>query len=267
MSRFVTLLTDFGTADGYAAAVRGVIASGAPHVQVTDATHDITPGDVHAAAWTLARYAFVYPPDTIHVVVVDPGVGSERRALAARIDDRLFIAPDNGVLTRALQLATQHHVVAIERPDYARRPASATFHGRDLFARAAVDLAQGVELAAFGPALDDPQRLDLPLPDRGDDGSVTGAVVSVDRFGNLITNVPAAWLPPRPDVTIEDYGIGAVRRTFADVGFGENVAYIGSDGLLEIAVRDGNAHARFGLGRGARVSVQTRADAEAARGS
>src|SRR5690606_8452553 len=161
----ITLLTDFGTADGYVAAMKGVIAARAPGVVVDDASHDVPPGDVAAAAWTLSRYWNLYPPGTVHVVVVDPGVGSERRALAAEVDGRLFVAPDNGVLTWVLAEAGDAAVVAIEAARLFRTPVSATFHGRDVFAPVAAELARRAGagpsrfrevLADLGPEVADP---------------------------------------------------------------------------------------------------------------
>src|SRR5690606_33505136 len=174
----ITLLTDFGTADGYVAAMKGVIAARAPGIVIDDASHDIPPGDVAAAAWTLSRYWNLYPPGTVHVVVVDPGVGSERRALAAEVDGRLFVAPDNGVLTWVLAEAGDAAVVAIEAARLFRTPVSATFHGRDVFAPVAAELARRAGagpsrfrevLADLGPEVADPVRLPLPRPHRGPD--------------------------------------------------------------------------------------------------
>ena len=250
----VTFLTDFGTADGYAAAMAGVVAADAPGAVVDHASHEVEPGDIHGAAFALARYAMLYPEGTVHVVVVDPGVGTHRRPVAARVDGRLFVAPDNGVLTRILQGAQRVRVVEVTDPEITAR-ASATFHGRDIFAPAAAYLARGGALEALGPELHDPRLLPLPQPRRTDHGA-EGEVLAVDRFGNLITNIPAAWLPDRAAVEVAEEEVGPVRRTYGDVVPGEVLALVGSVELLEVSVRDGNAADRLGVGRGAAVVVR-----------
>ncbi len=250
--RHVTLLTDFGTADGYAAAMKGVIASICPDAIVTDASHEIPPGDVEAAAWTLWRYWRLFPEGTVHVVVVDPGVGGPRRALAAAARDRFLVAPDNGVLTRVLQESGSWRAVSIQEGRNLRQPVSRTFHGRDVFAPAAAHLAAGVPLEALGPALTDPVRLALPDFAIGPD-AVVGAVVHVDRFGNLITNIPESWATGR--VQVAGHDLGRLRGSYSDVAPGELLALVGSAGTLEISVRDDSAAARLGVGRGSEVRV------------
>ncbi len=252
----LTLLTDFGTADGYVAAMKGVIASICPEAVVEDASHDVRPGDIEAGAWALWRYWRLYPPGTVHVAVVDPGVGSARRALAVHADERWLVAPDNGVLTRVLEEAATWTAVAVTERRYLREPVSRTFHGRDVFAPAAAHLAAGVALEALGPRVDDPVRLALPRLTITPEG-VTGAVVHVDRFGNLVTNIPETWTSAGR-VVVGGRDLGAVRRTYAEVAPGEALALVGSAGLLEISVRDGSAAAVLGLGRGADVLVKTR---------
>lgn len=255
--RRVTLLTDFGTVDGYAAAMAGVVASRARTAVVEHASHDIPPGDILAAALGLHRYAVLYPEGTVHVVVVDPGVGTARRPLAARIDARFYVAPDNGVLTLVLQRAESVEIVAVTEPGILRA-ASATFHGRDIFAPTAARLAQGAELAGLGEAVLDPALLSIPQPQRTDTGA-RGEILAADRFGNLITNIPAGWLESTTDaaaqVTVAGQAAGPLRRTYGDVARGELVALIGSLGFLEISVRDGSAAARLGVGRGAEVTT------------
>ena len=255
-ARRITLLTDFGTRDGYVAAMRGVIHSIAPLALVDDASHEIEPGDVAAAAYTLARYARWYPSGSIHVVVVDPGVGTARRPLAAVIDDFVYVAPDNGVLTRVLGNARDAHIVEIIERVNLTPDVSATFHGRDIFAPAAARLATGWTLDRLGPAVNDPVLLRVPGPTREGD-TVKGEVVYVDRFGNLITNVPKEWLAADADVRLEGTAVGPLRRTYGDVASGEPIALLGSDGMLEIAVRDGSAAGKFNAHRGATVRAQT----------
>lgn len=251
----VVLLTDFGTADGYAAALAAVIASAAPGAVVEHATHDVAPGDVLGGAIALSRYAVLYPPGTVHLAVVDPGVGTARRCVAATLDGRHYVGPDNGVFTLVLRDARQVHMVDAGAAGSGTE-AAPTFHGRDIFAPAAAALARGVPLTDLGPAITDPFLLDLPRP-RQDRGKVAGQVLHVDRFGNLITNVPGAWLDARPSVRIHIQGrdVGPLRRTYGDVPPGQVLALVGSLGLLEVSVRDGDAAQVLGAARGSDVEV------------
>lgn len=250
----VTLLTDFGTADGYATAMAGVVAAAAPGAVVEHASHDVAQGDVFAAALALSRYGSLYPEGTVHVVVVDPGVGTTRRPLAAHIDSRFYVAPDNGVLSLILQGADRVRIVEITDPAIVA-DASATFHGRDIFAPAAARLARGDVLEELGSPVHDPRLLPMPQPVRTDSG-VRGEVLVADRFGNLITNIPEEWVLEASRVRVETEPVGPVRRTYGDVDPGELLALIGSVGLLEVSVRDGSAAARLGVDRGAEVVVE-----------
>jgi len=250
----VTILSDFGTVDGYAAAMAGVIAAAAPRSIIDHASHDIPPGEVLTAGLTLSRYAFLYPPGTVHLVVVDPGVGTGRRALAAAAGGRLFVAPDNGVLTRVLRQSDDWTLVRLDGLP-SDRSISATFHGRDIFAPAAGRLAAGEPLESLGREIDDPVLLPEREP-RREGPEVVGEVIQVDRFGNLITNVPADWLAPAAAVSVEGRLVGPVRRTYGDVEPGTLVALVGSLDLLEVSVRNGDAAARLEAGRGARVTVK-----------
>ncbi|MDE3151133.1 MAG: SAM-dependent chlorinase/fluorinase [Gemmatimonadota bacterium] len=246
MSRpLVTLLTDFGTADGYVAEMKGVLMTGAREATILDLSHEIPPQDVDAARLALARYWKRFPEGTIHVVVVDPGVGTPRAAIAVESQRRYLIGPDNGVLSPAL-LAPGVRVV--ELPVAAG--ASHTFHGRDVFAPAAVHLATGQAFDALGAPFAEPVIRRTPEPHRAPDGSVVGQVVTIDRFGNAITNL----LGVRGG-TVEIVGRTIpVRRVYGDVATGAPVAVVGSSGLLEIAVRDGSAAAQLGVARGAPVT-------------
>lgn len=252
--RRVTLLTDFGTADGYAAAMRGVIASHCRHVNVEDASHDVPPGDIAAAAHALSRFWLLYPPGTIHVVVVDPGVGGARRALAVSADGRIGIGPDNGALNPLLDAASE--VRSITNETLFVRDPSATFHGRDIFAPVAAFLACGGALADVGEPIDDPVRLPRAEPVIQEE-RVLGRIMHVDRFGNLITNIGAALAHDKA-VWIADRRIGPLHRTYADVLSGELLAIIGSTGMVEISVRDGSAAQVLGAGRG--VTIELRRD-------
>ena len=248
----ITILTDFGTVDGYVGAMKGVMASLAPGVAIDDVSHDLPAGDVEAAAWALGAYWRRYPEGSVHVVVVDPGVGTARRALAAEADGRFLVGPDNGVLSWALREAWRAgDVRALDPPPDAQL--SATFHGRDLFAPAAARLATGQPMAALGPPALGMVRLPWPEPARTRNG-VDGVVLHGDHYGNLITNLPAGVLGEDASVRVAG-AVVAIGRTYGDVASGEAIAYVGSRGLVEIGVRDGSAAARFG-GKGTTVSCR-----------
>jgi S-adenosylmethionine hydrolase len=187
----VTLLTDFGVHDYYVAAVKGTVLRLAPGTQLVDISHDVAPGDIAAASFLLAAAAPAFPPGTVHLAVVDPGVGSRRRILAAETAAGLVVAPDNGLLTPLLEGSRVH---AVERQDLFLAAPGATFHGRDRFGPVAAFLARGGALADLGPEIGDAVRLDR-LPPRREPHLLAGVVVHIDRYGNLITNIPAAWLP------------------------------------------------------------------------
>jgi hypothetical protein len=251
INRRITLLTDFGTADGYVAAMKGVIASIAPSVIVDEASHDLPAGDVHAASWALATYWHLYPPGTVHVAVVDPGVGSSRRALAIEVAQRIIIAPDNGIVTGVLRQSPLSRTIEISNPALMRGVISATFHGRDVFAPAAAHVAAGMPLHELGPTVPDPFLLSTTQPARDGTG-IRGTITHVDHFGNLITDIPG-------DVVAGGYVVvqGRMRvpvaRTYSDVAVGDGVALIGSGGFLEVSVRGGSAEELTAAGRGASV--------------
>lgn len=254
MRPLITLLTDFGTADGYVAEMKGVLYSLAPEARVVDLSHEIAPQDVESARLAVARYWRRFPPGTIHLVVVDPGVGSSRNALAVRSEDRVLIGPDNGALSPALLVAGAR-VVSLPAPP----GASPTFHGRDLFAPAAARIAMGAPIDALGPAAESPTIRRTPEARRLGNGAIQGEVISIDRYGNAITNIvafPATQGREAEQAFVEISGRTIpVARAYADVQPLGAVALCGSSGLLEIAVRDGSAAQSLGLTRGAAVTL------------
>jgi S-adenosylmethionine hydrolase len=267
MSVVVTLTTDFGTADGYVGAMKGVIADIAPHARIVDLTHDLPHGDVRAAAFALYRAVPYYPPDSIHCVVVDPGVGTERRALAVRGEGRQYlVGPDSGVFTLFCPPFTDAEPEAAELVE-ARwwrggHELSATFHGRDLFAPVAAHLARLIEtghvdLEAFGPRAGDLRCFEVPAPVE-EKGAYRGEVVHVDHFGNAITNLPERWVVHAEGKVLAEAGgkTMPVVRTYGDVRAGELCALIGSAGWLEVACRDGSAAERLGLAPGIPVVLR-----------
>jgi S-adenosylmethionine hydrolase len=247
MSRIITLLTDFGTADGYVAELKGVLYSAAPDVNVVDLSHEIAPQDVESGRLAVARYWRRFPDGTVHVVVVDPGVGSDRAALAVSSDGRFLVGPDNGVLSPSL-LASGARAVTLPVPG----GASATFHGRDVFAPAAAALATGTPIDALGGVFAEPVVRRTPEARRDADGSVSGEVIAIDRFGNAISNLIA----PRGG-RIEIAGrVMPIVRTYADAATGDVVALVGSSGFVEIAQRHGNAARTLDVTRGSAVRLR-----------
>jgi len=244
MPRLITLLTDFGTADGYVGEVKGVLSSLAPNVTIVDVAHDVAPHDVDGARLALARYWRRFPEGTVHLVVVDPGVGSARGALAMLSEGRYLVGPDNGVLSPAL-LHASARCVSLGVP----ASAAPTFHGRDVFAPAAAQLALGAALETLGTEEGQPVIRRTPEATRRDDGGVQGEVITVDRFGNAVTNLLAMR---GGQVQVNGLSL-LLRRTYADAASGEPMALVGSSGLVEIAVRDGNAAERLDLRRGSSV--------------
>ena len=241
----VTLLTDFGTADGYVAEMKGVLLTGAPDATLIDVSHDVPPQDVEAGRLALARYWKRFPEGTIHLVVVDPGVGTRRAGLAVESQRRYLVGPDNGVLSPAL-LAPGVRVARLSVP----AGTANTFHGRDVFAPAAVHLALGQPFDVLGAPVTEPVIRRTPEARRAADGSLEGQVVTIDRFGNAITNL----LGVKAGVVVVAGRSVPVRRVYADAAPGEPLALVGSSGLLEIAVRDGSAAALLGIVRGAPVT-------------
>lgn len=256
----ITLTTDFGVGDSYVAVMKGVILAIAPAARIVDITHQIAPQNVHAAAYVLSSAVPYFPPDTVHVGVVDPGVGSARRPIAIQTSQARFVGPDNGVFTSALAAAEQATVVHLQNTTYWRPAVSHTFHGRDIFAPVAAHLAAGVALDAFGPPIDDPVLLDLAQPAQAADGKLRGQIVHVDRFGNLISNIPASWLAGSDwTVRVAGHTLDGVQPSYAAAAPGQLVALVSSGDTLEIAVRDGSASERLSVTAGEPVDVWPRA--------
>lgn len=259
-SGIVTLLTDFGAQDTYVGIMKGVLWSRATGLRsVVDLTHEIAPQDVRAAAFHLLHAWRWFPRGSVHVAVVDPGVGGGRGILAAALDGHVFLAPDNGLLAPLLAAGARARRVEVER--YSLPARSRTFHGRDVFAPTAAALVSGEAFEALGPLAEGAVDLRFPVPPLVDDGRLEAEVLLVDRFGNLITNLPREALEPRPEAwTIEHAGLPiAVRGTYSEAPAGSLLGLIDSYGLLELALRDGNAAAQLNLGVGARLRLSRKA--------
>ncbi len=246
MGGIITLLTDFGLADGYAAMMHGVILGINPEARVIDLSHQVPPQDIREAAFVLATAYRYFPAGTIHTVVVDPGVGSERAAIVAQAGGHSFVAPDNGVLSYVLADGWAA-LIRLTQPRYWLPAPSRTFHGRDIFAPVAAHLSAGVSLSDLGEPIAEPVRLPLPAPARREDGTWVAHIIHVDRFGNLITDLrpDPALLPELAGAEVNGRVISPIVRTYADVPSGAAAILPGSAGYLEIAIRDGDARAEL----------------------
>lgn len=257
----VTLTTDFGTVDGYVGAMKGVVLSLARDATTVDITHDIPRHDIASGAFALAQAAPLFPAGTVHVAVVDPGVGGQRADIVVEAGGCYFVGPDNGVLALAARGPRVAHL--IQRPEFRRQPVSPTFHGRDVFAQTAGLLARGAHPREAGPILPAIQELGdpLPEPDRPAGEGAAAVIVHIDAFGNLITSLPGDFLVPaialvlvpshgRPSIALRAGG------TYGDVEPGSLVAYVGSAGLVEIGLREGSAAENTGLRRGEHLRLE-----------
>lgn len=259
MSRpVITLTTDFGQTDGYVGAMKGVILSICPEAVLVDISHQIRPQAVQQAAYVLSTAAAYFPPGTVHLVVVDPGVGSERRAVAVQTARSTYVSPDNGVLSRALTQDPARQAVHLIESNYRLAPVSATFHGRDIFAPAAAHLACGTALDDMGETLPVSELVEQPVqaPQPQPGGGWRCEILHVDRFGNLITNFRLQSHQRGLKVGVGGRWIEQICRTFADVDPGELLAYAGSSGYLEIAVREENAADTLSLNAGDPVQIE-----------
>ena len=257
----ITLTTDYGTNDHLVGALKGVILKINPSVTIVDITHNIAPFDLLDGALAIGSAYSYFPPKTIHVVVVDPGVGTERRPLLVNGQNQYFVAPDNGVLSVIFEREQQNLIVRHANAEhYYLQPVSKTFHGRDIFAPVAAWLSKGWQTASMGEEISDYKRFALPRP-KAAEGVVKGIVMRADAFGNLVTNFRAEDLPEssRSEGAIKlQVGNHVVTRlvdTFASGNNGEPIAYFGSSGFLEIAVNKGNASRTLGIGRGTTVAL------------
>jgi hypothetical protein len=255
----ITLLTDFGNRDEYVGCLKGVILSLNPDAALVDLSHEIPAQDIRTGAFVLAAAASYFPPGVIHLAVVDPGVGTARRGLAAHCRGQFWVGPDNGLFHLAWGSDPEPQIVSLENPAYFRPRASPTFHGRDIFAPVAAHLSLGGSLTELGPPITDPIPLPFPAP-RFTAELAQGEVIHVDRFGNLVTNIPGEvlkeWLAGGGlRLQAGPLILTALARTYADAAPGEFLALIGSHGFLEIACRQDHAARRLGAGLGLGVKI------------
>lgn len=254
----ITLTTDYGTNDHLVAVLKGVILRINPEVAIVDITHAVTPFDLLDGALAIASAYAYFPPRTIHVVVVDPGVGTERRPILVSGQNQYFIAPDNGVLSGVFEKEQNFVVRHLTSEHYFLQPVSKTFHGRDIFAPVAAWLSKNWQPASMGEDITDFKRFALPKPKEAD-GTLKGVILKVDSFGNLMTNFRAEDLPAgalekgEVKLQLNAHTVTRLVPTFASGNPGEAVAFVGSSGYLEIAVNKGSASKTLGIGRGVAV--------------
>lgn len=249
-SSIITLTTDFGLDDFFVGAMKGVILSINPSITIVDITHTIRPHDIRDAAFTLAQAYGEFPSGTIHVVVVDPGVGSSRKPILLTTSRYAFIGPDNGVFSFIYAEEEIEHIIHITADQYFRQPISQTFHGRDIFAPTAAWLSKGIDPTCFGHPLTDVVKFDLPRPRAISPTHIRGHVIHIDRFGNLITNLTSKDVPPEAARSgtrfiINDHTIIRFQSHFAEAPPGEPFAILGSTGRWEIAINQDSAAERL----------------------
>jgi S-adenosyl-L-methionine hydrolase (adenosine-forming) len=258
---FLTLTTDFGLKDGNVGVMKGVIWGIAPRCRIADISHQISPQNVREAALILARSSVYFPPDTVHVAVVDPGVGTERRPIAARLGRQNYIAPDNGVLTLLLEKAEKKgeivELIHLNNPRFWLPEVSHVFHGRDIFAPTGAHLAAGVPLVAMGTTINNPVRIDFPQPIPRKNG-FHGEIIHIDHFGNLSTNIGIEDMGWVEHIQIELGGvkIPGLYHTFGELSPGELMALYGSTGSLIISEVNGSAAARLNAKIGDQVEIE-----------
>jgi S-adenosyl-L-methionine hydrolase (adenosine-forming) len=259
----ITLTTDYGTNDHLVGTLKGVILKINPDVTIVDITHHVTPYDLLDAALAIGSAFAYFPPRTIHIVVVDPGVGTERRPILATADNQYFVAPDNGILSFVYERDPNVVVRHANAEHYYNQPVSKTFHGRDVFAPVAAWLSKGWQTAAMGEEIQDYKRFALPRP-KATNGVLKGIVMRVDGFGNLVTNFrqedlpEGVWQADKVNFQIGTHAVSRLVETFALGKAGEAIAYLGSSGYVEIALNKGNAARTLGLNRGAVVTLQSK---------
>jgi len=258
MSQIITLTTDFGLQDHYVSAMKAVMLGIAPDVRFVDVSHEIPAQDIMAGAWVVKNTAFLYPPGTVHLVVVDPGVGTSRHPIALKIKDQYFVGPDNGIFSLLFK-EYEYEAYKLNNSNYWAQGLSNTFHGRDVFAPVSAHLSTGVSLDEVGEPIDDLVTYHWAVPIADKDG-LQGWVVHIDRFGNLITNISDELIEDHlkrksVKIYVGNTMLDKVVSTFGDVEEGEPAAFIGSSGMLEIGINKGNAARMLSVDKGAQISI------------
>ncbi len=250
----ITLTTDFGLVDHYVGTMKGVIASICPEARVIDISHGVPAYALGDGAFVIAQAWRYFPPGTVHVVVVDPGVGSSRRPILLHADGQFFVAPDNGVLSLVMSSAQEQSVRWINATEYFLPEVSQTFHGRDIFAAVGAHLAAGVDAVKLGPVIDDAVRLPMHQPQQTENGW-RGAIIYVDKFGNLITNIKAPLSSGAFTLVAGEHTISTYARSYSETAPGELFVIGGSSGFLEISTAQASAALLLGIGAGALIEL------------
>lgn len=258
MSQIITLTTDFGTQDYYVSAMKAVMLGIAPDVRFVDVSHEIPPQDIMAGAWVIRNTAFLYPPGTVHLVVIDPGVGTSRNPVALKIKDQYFVGPDNGIFSLFFN-EFEYEACKLNNADFWRKGVSNTFHGRDIFAPVSAYLSNGTSLSEIGEPIDELVTYHWAVPIADKDG-LQGWVLHIDRFGNLITNLTQELIEDHLEkkhvkIYVGNTMLNKIVTTFGDVEDGEPAAFIGSSGNLEIGINKGNAARMLSVDKGAQISI------------
>jgi S-adenosylmethionine hydrolase len=260
MRKIITLTTDFGLQDYYVSAMKGVMLQIAPEARLVDISHEIPPQDIMAGSWVLKNAAMLFPDDTVHLVVVDPGVGTLRKPIALKIGSQYFVGPDNGIFSLLTEGEDEVEAVELSNTSYYRlAETSNTFHGRDIFAPAAAHLSNGTALRELGKPIDGLQTYHWAVPIADKDG-IEGWIIHIDTFGNLIANISASLIDEvigstQVKVYVGNTIIDGLENMFEAVPEGEPVAYIGSGGMLEVAINKGHAARMLGVKKGAQISL------------
>jgi len=258
----ITFISDFGTRDGYAGVMKGVILGINPEVRLVDITHEISPQDIFEAALVLKNSYSFFPNSSIHLVIVDPGVGSERKPILVETDNHFFVGPDNGVFGFIYEVETIKRVVELTNKRYFLPKISDTFHGRDIFAAVAAYLSLGTSLDDLGERHNDVVRIDIPKPEIEKE-MIKGIFFHIDRFGNLVSNIPEALFKEfvqdgKYEISFGGEKVERVCKSYLEVGKGGVLAVFGSFGYLEISVRDQSAQAKLRLCKGSEVKIERR---------
>ena len=259
----ITLLTDFGIADEYVGVMKGVILSLNPSVNIIDITHQIDPQDILHAAYTIKSSYKYFPPGTIHILVVDPGVGSRRAIIALKADNHIFLAPDNGLLSLIIDKAEENLIISIDNPKYFLNQVSKTFHGRDIFAPVAAHISKGISLKNIGTPVNKNELTYLNMIKPFIlSNTIKGSIISIDRFGNLITNIDYNLIKKLKTsenikIILHNKKICGLSKNYKSTNMKSPLAIIGSNGYLEISVNCGNAEKYFGAEKGDKIKICT----------
>lgn len=258
MRKIITLTTDFGLQDYYVSAMKGVILQNAPDARLVDISHEIPPQDIMAGSWVLKNSSMLFPSGTVHLVVIDPGVGTRRKPVALEVRDQYFVGPDNGIFS--LLTRDEHfRAVHLTQQSFWRADPSGTFHGRDIFAPVAAHLSEGADFKTLGEPIEELETYRWAVPIADKDG-IQGWVIHIDKFGNLITNISSSLIDEvigtaEVKIYVGNTILDEILHTFGSVPDGEPVAYIGSSGMLEVAINKGNAKEMLGVQKGAQISL------------